>query len=53
MMRHCHFVVICSCGNFWILYDLDGNHCVGMLIFWGIFELLSCLVLSSLDNVGH
>ena len=25
--------------------------CEGMLIFSGIFELLSCLILSSLDNV--
>ena len=38
-----------------MLYDLDGNYCVDMLIsfVWAIFELLSCLVLSSLDNVGR
>ena len=29
-------------GIFWILYDLGGNH---YMIFLGIFELLSCLVL--------
>ena len=33
MVGHCHFAVVCSCGSFWILYDLDGNHCVVMLIF--------------------
>ena len=33
MVGHCHFFVVCSCGSFWILYDLDGNHCVVKLIF--------------------
>ena len=48
-------VVICSCWSSRILYDLDGNCCLDMLIsfVWAIFGLLSCLVLSSLDNVGH
>ena len=46
----------CCClllWEFWTLYDLVENHCVIMsiLFFWGIFELLSCLVLWSLDNV--
>ena len=48
------FFVICSHGNFWMLYDLAENYCVEASWFFlgGIFELLSCLVLSSLDNVS-
>ena len=46
----------CCClflWEFWTLYDLVWNHCVVMLfsLLWGIFELLSCLVLWNLDNV--
>ena len=52
--EHCHFVAICSVGILNVVCFGWKILCVGMLIwffFLGIFELLSCLDLSSLDYV--